>query len=73
MPMTQQQMEQAILLLQAESGRQKALISEQAVRIKTLENAPVSQLAEIVTLLQPVSTHAANILAVQAGSMGVRQ
>ena len=62
-----------IQALKARVDRLTTQGNDQARRIAELEKAgsPV-QLARIAELLEPVSKHANNILAVQSGAVGVR-
>ena len=74
MPMTTAQMEAEILRQRAIVERLVAVTNDQAKRIEALEKQGSQlQLARIVELLEPVCEHAANILAVQSGALGVRK
>ena len=73
MPMTTAQMEAEILRQKAIVERLMAVSNDQAKRIEALEKQGSQlQLAKIVELLEPLSKHAVNILAVQSGALGVR-
>ena len=51
-------------------GREVAKLSGRVAALEQ-QGSPV-QLAKIAELLEPVSKHSANILAVQSGALGVR-
>ena len=71
--MTDVQQIAEIQTLKARVDRLTTQGNEQARKIAELEKAGSAvQLQRLVELLEPVSNHAKNILAVQLGAMGVR-
>ena len=73
MPRTPAEVDVVLNQLVAENAKQAEQIKNlQAIVGVGTAPAPAVSLAAIAKLLEPISGHATNILAVQSGAMGVR-
>lgn len=77
MPRTQDEIDRALIAVEARVGRLETRLTDVVARLTKIEQslatipAPAESLAKLVVAVAPIAQHAERIIATQAGALGV--